>query len=110
MYFIQAERAAGTKARGENDITFRAHESEALLVSSMSRFLYKSYSTTVNVRLGRSPMEMANRRKPLIFEVLAECKTTKARTGRMTLVHHHVDTPVFMPVGTQVYKAFSLLA
>ncbi|KYN14248.1 putative queuine tRNA-ribosyltransferase [Trachymyrmex cornetzi] len=44
---------------------------------------------------------MTNRKTPLIFEVLAECKTTKARTGRMTLVHHHVDTPVFMPVGTQ---------
>ncbi|XP_011700142.1 PREDICTED: probable queuine tRNA-ribosyltransferase [Wasmannia auropunctata] len=69
----------------------------------MSRFFRKSYSTTVNVGLagGRSPMEMANRKAPLIFEVLAECETTKARTGRMTLVHHHVDTPVFMPVGTQ---------
>ncbi|XP_077257568.1 tRNA-guanine transglycosylase [Temnothorax americanus] len=67
----------------------------------MSRFLYKSYSTTVNVGLGRSPMEMASRKTPLVFEVLAECETTKARTGSMTLVHHHVDTPVFMPVGTQ---------
>ncbi|XP_012524265.1 queuine tRNA-ribosyltransferase catalytic subunit isoform X2 [Monomorium pharaonis] len=44
---------------------------------------------------------MANRKAPLIFEVLAECETTKARTGKITLVHHHVDTPVFMPVGTQ---------
>ena len=39
---------------------------------------------------------------PLIFEVLAECKTSKARTGVMSLIHNHVDTPVFMPVGTQV--------
>ncbi|XP_053997736.1 queuine tRNA-ribosyltransferase catalytic subunit isoform X1 [Hylaeus anthracinus] len=38
---------------------------------------------------------------PLLFEVFSECQTTKARTGRMSLVHHHVDTPVFMPVGTQ---------
>ncbi|KAK2577326.1 hypothetical protein KPH14_003455 [Odynerus spinipes] len=38
---------------------------------------------------------------PLKFEILAECKTSKARTGTITLVHHHVDTPVFMPVGTQ---------
>ncbi|XP_018399756.1 PREDICTED: probable queuine tRNA-ribosyltransferase [Cyphomyrmex costatus] len=66
-----------------------------------SRFFSKSYSTTINVGFGRSPIEMANRKTPLIFEVLAECETTKARTGRMTLVHHHVDTPVFMPVGTQ---------
>ncbi|XP_012524264.1 queuine tRNA-ribosyltransferase catalytic subunit isoform X1 [Monomorium pharaonis] len=69
----------------------------------MSRLFYKSYSTTtVNVGLARkSPVEMANRKAPLIFEVLAECETTKARTGKITLVHHHVDTPVFMPVGTQ---------
>ncbi|KAL0099359.1 hypothetical protein PUN28_020136 [Cardiocondyla obscurior] len=44
---------------------------------------------------------MANRKAPLVFEILAECETTKARVGKMTLVHHHVDTPVFMPVGTQ---------
>ncbi|XP_012230723.2 queuine tRNA-ribosyltransferase catalytic subunit [Linepithema humile] len=44
---------------------------------------------------------MANKKSPLIFEIFAECQTTKARTGRMILVHHHVDTPVFMPVGTQ---------
>lgn len=64
----------------------------------MSRFVYKSYSTTVG--LDRSLVAMANR-KPLVFEILAECETTKARTGKMTLVHHDVDTPVFMPVGTQ---------
>ena len=38
----------------------------------------------------------------LVFELFAECKTTKARTGMMTLVHNCIDTPVFMPVGTQV--------
>ncbi|KAF7998399.1 hypothetical protein HCN44_009797 [Aphidius gifuensis] len=42
-----------------------------------------------------------NTNKPLIYKVTNECKTTKARVGVMTLVHHHVDTPVFMPVGTQ---------
>lgn len=68
---------------------------------SMFRFLYKSYSTTVNAGFGGSPVKMANQKAPLIFEVFTECETTKARTGRMTLVHHHVDTPVFMPVGTQ---------
>lgn len=45
---------------------------------------------------------LQQRKSPLLFEILYECKTTKARAGRMTLVHHHVDTPVFMPVGTQV--------
>ncbi|XP_011172886.1 queuine tRNA-ribosyltransferase catalytic subunit isoform X2 [Solenopsis invicta] len=56
---------------------------------------------TVNAGFGGSPVKMANQKAPLIFEVFTECETTKARTGRMTLVHHHVDTPVFMPVGTQ---------
>ncbi|KAF7272886.1 hypothetical protein GWI33_014364 [Rhynchophorus ferrugineus] len=44
---------------------------------------------------------MANTKTPLIFEIIGECKTTKARVGRMTLPHGPVDTPVFMPVGTQ---------
>nr|XP_023014151.1 queuine tRNA-ribosyltransferase catalytic subunit [Leptinotarsa decemlineata] len=39
--------------------------------------------------------------KPLVFNILSECKTSKARVGKMTLPHGVVDTPVFMPVGTQ---------
>ncbi|XP_014234632.1 queuine tRNA-ribosyltransferase catalytic subunit 1 [Trichogramma pretiosum] len=46
-------------------------------------------------------MPAESSKKPLEFEVRAECPVTKARTGFMQLVHHHVDTPVFMPVGTQ---------
>ncbi|KAH3797872.1 hypothetical protein DPMN_151461 [Dreissena polymorpha] len=37
----------------------------------------------------------------LSFQIIAECSTTKARVGKMTLPHGVVDTPVFMPVGTQ---------
>lgn len=59
-----------------------------------------------NVELARLLTKMGSRETPLTFEIFAECQTTKARTGRMTLVHHHVDTPVFMPVGTQVHKIF----
>lgn len=40
--------------------------------------------------------------KPLTFNVLAKCSKSKARTGVMKLPHHDVETPVFMPVGTQV--------
>lgn len=40
---------------------------------------------------------------PLTYKVFAECSTTKARVGVMKLRHSDVDTPVFMPVGTQVY-------
>ncbi|XP_060589468.1 queuine tRNA-ribosyltransferase catalytic subunit 1-like, partial [Ruditapes philippinarum] len=37
----------------------------------------------------------------LTFKIIAECSTTKARVAEMTLPHSVVDTPVFMPVGTQ---------
>lgn len=35
------------------------------------------------------------------FEVVAECPHTRARTGRLHTAHGAVETPVFMPVGTQ---------
>ena len=37
----------------------------------------------------------------LSFEILAKDKTGYARAGRMQLPHGSVETPVFMPVGTQ---------
>lgn len=42
-------------------------------------------------------------KKPLTFNILAECKSSKARVSKMVLPHGEVDTPVFMPVGTQVF-------
>lgn len=45
---------------------------------------------------------MSLAKSPLVFEIIAECGTTKARVGKMALPHGPVDTPVFMPVGTQV--------
>jgi len=38
---------------------------------------------------------------PMKFTVTSECPLTKARVAQMALPHHVVDTPVFMPVGTQ---------
>jgi len=35
------------------------------------------------------------------FEILAECPDTQARAGRIHTQHGTIDTPVFMPVGTQ---------
>ena len=35
------------------------------------------------------------------FEVIKECKRTKARAGRFYTPHGVIETPVFMPVGTQ---------
>ena len=40
-------------------------------------------------------------RSALTFKVLAECPVSKARVAKMCLPHQAVDTPVFMPVGTQ---------
>lgn len=37
----------------------------------------------------------------LILETIATCSTTKARVNKLQLPHGLVDTPVFMPVGTQ---------
>jgi len=37
----------------------------------------------------------------LNWKVIARCSITKARVGKLTLPHGPVDTPVFMPVGTQ---------
>ncbi|KAL1927664.1 hypothetical protein VTP01DRAFT_3485 [Rhizomucor pusillus] len=37
----------------------------------------------------------------LTFETIARCSTTKARASLLTLPHGPVNTPVFMPVGTQ---------
>lgn len=37
----------------------------------------------------------------LQFKILAECSISKARVAQMVLPHYTVDTPVFMPVGTQ---------
>ena len=36
-----------------------------------------------------------------MFELLAQDRQTKARRGRLTTVHGLVDTPAFIPVGTQ---------
>ena len=37
----------------------------------------------------------------LIFELLHKDERTKARRGRITTPHGVIETPVFMPVGTQ---------
>jgi queuine tRNA-ribosyltransferase len=37
----------------------------------------------------------------LSFEVIAECSTTRARAGILHTAHGDIETPVFMPVGTQ---------
>lgn len=38
---------------------------------------------------------------PLTLRIVAECPVTKARACELILPHSAVNTPVFMPVGTQ---------
>src|SRR5437763_9590278 len=40
-------------------------------------------------------------RNPKMFELLAQDQQTKARRGRITTAHDVINTPAFMPVGTQ---------
>ena len=35
------------------------------------------------------------------FELIKECKDTKARVGKLHTPHGIIETPIFMPVGTQ---------
>ncbi|CAG7815475.1 unnamed protein product, partial [Allacma fusca] len=44
---------------------------------------------------------MSSSTTALSFKIVAECPVSKARTSIMTLPHGEVETPVFMPVGTQ---------
>lgn len=44
---------------------------------------------------------MASSSAALTFKILAECPVSKARVAVMSLPHADVETPVFMPVGTQ---------
>ena len=39
--------------------------------------------------------------KPFAFELLHVCKQTGARRGRLHTPHGDIETPIFMPVGTQ---------
>ena len=38
---------------------------------------------------------------PISFEVVAECSHTRARAGLLHTAHGTIETPIFMPVGTQ---------
>ena len=45
--------------------------------------------------------DVAGIHPPGTFDILAEDRSTKARCGRLQTAHGVVETPVFMPVGTQ---------
>ncbi|XP_061080521.1 queuine tRNA-ribosyltransferase catalytic subunit 1 [Conger conger] len=53
------------------------------------------------VNAGVSSTRAASSAPPLALRILAECPVSKARACDLTLPHCTVNTPVFMPVGTQ---------
>ena len=50
---------------------------------------------------GRARMDVQGARVNPRFEIVAECAQTRARAGVLHTAHGSVETPVFMPVGTQ---------
>lgn len=62
----------------------------------------KQFTKLANIfRASNVVMRSALSNGCLQFDIIAECPVTKARFSRMTLPHGVVETPVFMPVGTQ---------
>ena len=59
--------------------------------------MFQTFSLKISCCDFRSSIMVKNK----IMEVLGKCSVTKARVGKLTLHHAVVDTPVFMPVGTQ---------
>lgn len=75
-------------------------------MSRRARVLLGNMSTKATSSVSNTTTNSTNQSDPpLKYKVLAKCGTSKARVGIMTLRHGDVNTPVFMPVGTQVcYK------
>lgn len=67
-------------------------------LNPLSPFLYREKVSLLKVPTKQG---FAKMKSALTFETLAKCSTTKARVSILTLPHGPVDTPVFMPVGTQ---------
>jgi queuine tRNA-ribosyltransferase len=49
----------------------------------------------------RPPARYNQKLRQISFELLAECPVTRARAGILHTPHGDIETPVFMPVGTQ---------
>src|SRR5215467_15305137 len=58
------------------------------------------YSTSARRIFGLSGL-YNQRLRQISFEVVAECPHTRARAGLLHTPHGTIETPVFMPVGTQ---------
>lgn len=71
-------------------------------MSKRARVLLRNMSTKATSSTSNSTNSANPSDPPLKYRVLAKCGTSKARVGVMTLRHGDVNTPVFMPVGTQV--------
>src|ERR1700690_3382733 len=55
----------------------------------------------MKVRCAREHIHLQSKLPQISFEVVGECSTTRARAGLLHTPHGTIETPVFMPVGTQ---------
>ena len=62
---------------------------------------FSSLMASADLNLIDDKQEFETYDYPLKFEILKECKITKARLSRLQLPHATLQTPQFMPVGTQ---------
>lgn len=58
-------------------------------------------SGTCECKSDMVPVKAVSSALPLALQIVAECPVSKARACVLTLPHGNVNTPVFMPVGTQ---------
>jgi len=73
------------------------------LLGRVFLFLLKKYRDKQTLFEGLAALATA--RAPAqgerVFELLAQDSVSKARRGRLTTAHGLIDTPAFIPVGTQ---------
>ena len=67
----------------------------------MSQALNTETNTSNSISRQPNGEEFPTHNYPLKFEIIKKCTTSKARLSQLTLPHASLQTPQFMPVGTQ---------
>ncbi|XP_053693672.1 queuine tRNA-ribosyltransferase catalytic subunit [Sabethes cyaneus] len=81
-------------------VPFRSQSVRVFSVPSQLGITHSSATVLTGANMTEEATDYTNN-PPLQYRVVAKCSRTKARVGLMQLRHSDVDTPVFMPVGTQ---------
>jgi queuine tRNA-ribosyltransferase len=73
---------------------------ECVYYLQRDRILFISSGKDIAGKVDTSPTGWDGRRQAILFTIQAHDKKTKARTGLLNLPRSSVETPLFMPVGT----------